>query len=279
MGRGTEATRAYYETAGWARSREGVLSDNRLWGTRLRGPIRERSHQLRRRRVRDALRAAGEPIDLLECGCGGNPAVDLLEVARHYTAVDFSRQGLAEAQQLLAREGTPFRLVQGDMCRLPFPDASFDAVYSANALYHVVDPEAQAAAMRELLRVTRPGGVVVLVHANPRALLFPMHTLRRIIADVPVLGSLFHRLRPPPPIPYNPRPLRWMRRRLSRHGRVDITGYTMPSVWFNKTVCEREGLGRHAWRAIAWLERERPRLAARLGCFVQVTVRRDHGSR
>ena len=52
-----------------------------------------------------------------------------------------------------------FPLVAGDALRLPFADASFDAVTISFGLRNVVDP---AAALAELPRVTRPGGRLVV---------------------------------------------------------------------------------------------------------------------
>jgi len=62
----------------------------------------------------------------------------------------------------LARQGPSGgsgRFVCGDACRLPFPDAAFDAVALFDVLEHVQD---DATAATEALRVTRPGGVVLL---------------------------------------------------------------------------------------------------------------------
>jgi ubiquinone/menaquinone biosynthesis C-methylase UbiE len=58
--------------------------------------------------------------------------------------------------------------IVADLARLPFPDASFDAVTCEQVLEHVQDPPM---VVRELLRVTRPGGLVHL--ASP--FLLPYH--------------------------------------------------------------------------------------------------------
>lgn len=53
--------------------------------------------------------------------------------------------------------------VVGDALRLPLADGSVDIVFSSNMWEHVPDPEAVA---DELLRVTRPGGLVFLSYTN-----------------------------------------------------------------------------------------------------------------
>jgi ubiquinone/menaquinone biosynthesis C-methylase UbiE len=49
-----------------------------------------------------------------------------------------------------------YLVLRGNTLALPFPDASFDRVLCSEVLEHVVNP---AAAMRELVRVLRPGGL------------------------------------------------------------------------------------------------------------------------
>jgi demethylmenaquinone methyltransferase/2-methoxy-6-polyprenyl-1,4-benzoquinol methylase len=68
---------------------------------------------------------------------------------------DFSLGMLRQGRR--RRPELPF--VAGDAVRLPFADRSFDAVTISFGLRNVNDPEA---ALREMLRVTRPGGRLVL---------------------------------------------------------------------------------------------------------------------
>ncbi|HHT8842886.1 TPA: class I SAM-dependent methyltransferase, partial [Burkholderia cenocepacia] len=53
--------------------------------------------------------------------------------------------------------------VVGDALRLPLADGSVDVVFSSNMWEHVPHPEAVA---DELLRVTRPGGLLFLSYTN-----------------------------------------------------------------------------------------------------------------
>jgi SAM-dependent methyltransferase len=57
----------------------------------------------------------------------------------------------------------PAGTVRGDGMALPVPDASVDVCFSSNVLEHVGDPIAMLA---EMVRVTRPGGVIYLAFTN-----------------------------------------------------------------------------------------------------------------
>jgi len=59
--------------------------------------------------------------------------------------------------------GARFSYQQGDAQRLPFADHSFDFVTCQTVLIHLADP---AAAIAEMLRVARPGGLVVVAEPN-----------------------------------------------------------------------------------------------------------------
>ncbi|MCS6851387.1 MAG: class I SAM-dependent methyltransferase [Gemmataceae bacterium] len=95
---------------------------------------------------------------VLDLGCGhGLAAIVLARRQAHVTALDLSRGYLREARARAAAHAVPIDLVQADAERLPFADASFDAVWGHAILHHLrVD-----AAANEVRRVLRPGGVAV----------------------------------------------------------------------------------------------------------------------
>ncbi len=108
-----------------------------------------------------ALVPPGLPV--LDAGTGGGALLPLLAAAgARITAVDRSAAMLARARRLCEREGIADQVAfrQADVQELPLADASFAAVTCTMVLHHVASP---AAAVREMARVLRPGGRLVLV--------------------------------------------------------------------------------------------------------------------
>jgi len=137
-----------------------------------------------------------EPIDgkaVLELGSGhGQGAVHLGARGAQVTALDISPQRCIEAGRQIA--GAPvsdsIRFCAGRAERLPFGDASFDAVFARDVLMYA-DPVAIA---EECRRVVRPGGRVAALFwiRSPRThevLLEKFHPIDRSILDhVPFLN-------------------------------------------------------------------------------------------
>lgn len=104
---------------------------------------------------------------VLEVGAGGAQCSRWLAraVGCQTVATDLSRGMLATAQDIDARTGLTTPLVQCDALNLPFPDRTFDRVFTAyGAVPFIAD---SAALMRELARVTRPGGRVAFSTSHP----------------------------------------------------------------------------------------------------------------
>ena len=96
---------------------------------------------------------------VLDAGCGTGGLILRLR-ARHpdwqYAGIDFMPIA-AELAQKRCGAGVDIRVAS--ITALPFPDASFDAVVSADVICQVENPEVACA---EFFRVLRPGGVVVI---------------------------------------------------------------------------------------------------------------------
>ena len=105
----------------------------------------------------------GQRLDgarVLDVGCGDRPYDALLAAAREVVGFDVP--------------GNPHADLHGSIDAIPVEDASFDVALCLQVLEHVPDP---AAAVRELHRIVRPGGRVLLTthgvypyHPNPEDL-------------------------------------------------------------------------------------------------------------
>jgi demethylmenaquinone methyltransferase/2-methoxy-6-polyprenyl-1,4-benzoquinol methylase len=93
----------------------------------------------------------GDSVLDAACGTGDLALADLRAGAARVVGVDFSARML----ELAARKSSAVEWVQGDLCRLPFPDGTFQAATIGFGLRNVVDREA---ALCELGRVLAPGG-------------------------------------------------------------------------------------------------------------------------
>jgi ubiquinone/menaquinone biosynthesis C-methylase UbiE len=100
--------------------------------------------------------------DVLDVGCGpGIVACAFARRARRVTATDLTPAMLARARELAVRERVEnIQLEIADMERLPFADDSFSVVVTRYTFHHLLEP---VAALREMIRVCRPGGRVMVV--------------------------------------------------------------------------------------------------------------------
>lgn len=123
---------------------------------------------------------AGERVLDVAAGTGVSTA-ELARSGAFCVAADFSLGMLrAGARRRLPR-------VAADALRLPFPDASFDAVTISFGLRNVVDPDR---ALRELARVTRPGGrLVVCEFAAPTWRPFRVIYRRYLMRALPAVAA------------------------------------------------------------------------------------------
>ncbi|MFI1399792.1 class I SAM-dependent methyltransferase [Streptomyces sp. NPDC020681] len=102
--------------------------------------------------------------DVLDCACGiGTQAIGLASRGHRVTGTDLSPVAAARAAREAAARGLRLATEAADMRALPFRDASFDVVVCAdNSLPHLLTPADVLAALGEMRRVLRPGGLLLL---------------------------------------------------------------------------------------------------------------------
>ncbi len=101
--------------------------------------------------------------DVLEIGTGTGATLKLIGDNREITSfigVDLSNGMLDQARQVIPGVTFPIELRQMNAESLDFPDAMFDTVTTSLMLCTVPDP---AQALREMSRVCKPGGTIVLL--------------------------------------------------------------------------------------------------------------------
>jgi SAM-dependent methyltransferase len=121
---------------------------------------------MRRHAARDAaflLPHLKPGMSLLDCGCGpGTISLGLAEAVApgRVVGVDLNAGQIEGASKLAQDRGmTNLGFEAASVYQLPFPDHSFDAVFSHALFEHLGEPQA---ALQEIRRVLRPGGIVGL---------------------------------------------------------------------------------------------------------------------
>ncbi len=190
-------------------------------------------HLLARRHLRPG------PARLLEIGCGRGGFSRWLAGLDGVTVVaeDFARAAVRMALDHTRGAARPVAVAAADILAIPHRDAAFDVVVSCETVEHVADP---AAAVRELARVLRPGGTLVLTTPNYLGLMGLYRGYLRLTGRRFTEGG-----QPVNHFVMLPRTLRWVRRAGLVPVAVDGTGHYLPFP------------GRPPIR-LGWLDRARP---------------------
>lgn len=149
--------------------------------------IAEFNRRLEKTRMRQAAKLNKQDV-WLDAGCGiGDVLEKMHQSVQEIVACDYSLGSLMCLQERLKdwnRED--IFLVEADLSNLPFCDESFSCVTSGQVLQHLPGRKMFQQALREIVRILRPGGRAVLT-------LFQFHPLQKAVFEklygVPFLKS------------------------------------------------------------------------------------------
>lgn len=155
---------------------------------------------------------------VLEVGCGRGGLAHWMErqSPASYVAADFSWSAVSKTASIKSS----FVTEQADITNLPHPDRSFDLVISCETIEHVLDPRS---AVREMSRVLRPGGRLLLTTPNYMNLMGLYRGYRRVV------GRPFtEEGQPINNLTMIPRTMAWVRSAALSPRLVDVSGYHVP---------------------------------------------------
>jgi len=145
--------------------------------------------KLRQRTINLACIQPGEQV--LDVGCGtGTLAMEVacrVGRAGRVAGVDPGTQQIARARAKAARRHVPIEFQMGVIEQLPFPDQTFDVVFSTLMMHHL-PKSLKRQGLAEIARVLKPGGRLVIAdftHKQDRA---------GLAASFPAGGSRIHDL-------------------------------------------------------------------------------------
>jgi MPBQ/MSBQ methyltransferase len=108
---------------------------------------------------------AGTTVLDVGCGIGGSSRILGRDYGFAVTGITISPQQVQRAQELTPQELNNVQFRVDDAMALSYPDGSFDVVWSIEAGPHMPD---KAVFAKELLRVLKPGGMLVVADWNQR---------------------------------------------------------------------------------------------------------------
>jgi ubiquinone/menaquinone biosynthesis C-methylase UbiE len=257
----SDQVRTLYDTVGWTMV-DGETYDAQT-SEDLRPVARDYVSRCRLRVLRH-LPAQGDR--LLDMASGPIQYPEYLRYSEHFrtrVCVDLSQRALDMAA---ARLGPRGEYLCGDFLTMAFADASVDAAVSLHTIYHINAAD-QASAVRKLLRVTKPGGVVVIVYSNPHYIVSVLGApLRRLLRSIrPVSDASAER---PDTLYFHRYPHSWWRQ-FGDQADVALFPWRTFATRDQKALITSSRIG--AW--LFALEEHFPSFFLRVGCYPMIVLR------
>lgn len=112
----------------------------------------------------------------LDIGCGqGWYLAHLAQQGFQMAGCDLTAGQIQQARAHCERIGVTADLTPAPAERLPYADATFDFAYTINVIHHITDPAQQIQALREIVRVLKPGAPLIVFEMNTINPLFRLY--------------------------------------------------------------------------------------------------------
>jgi SAM-dependent methyltransferase len=243
-----DSVSSYYDKVGWKSDGEKSLED-------IRFRTFPEGHEQYSKIVADRTLAtlSGRSGTLIFVGSGDMPSTHV-QLASQYErvicldisqlALDIAKSKLGDAGEFLLQS-----IVDSDL-----PDGTADSIFSAHVVYHI-DRDQQEKAIRQMLRLTKPGGRIVVIYANPRSVFtLPGELIRRLKGNKP---------QDTPQLYYHAHPLGWWNR-FKDSASISLVPWEAIGSRMATSVLKTPALARGFFRAAESFERIAPGIAARM---------------
>ena len=180
MNKEEQTVREHYDNYGWVK-KAGVSGEDVLY-RRFSSPYRLYHDGVNARAMECFTDLNGK---LLLAGGGDLPEthVTIANKFSETTCLDISKVAIDIARSKLEDRG---EFIVGSILDIPKPEDHFDAAYCPHVIYHIAKDH-QDKAIRELIRVTKPGGRIIIIYSNPDSL---PHRIIKFKGRLPLIRRL-----------------------------------------------------------------------------------------
>jgi SAM-dependent methyltransferase len=252
--------REFYDNEGWVPNSAGKTAEDILFRD-LKG---DRGAYGEKTGLQPYRLLEGHSGTLLIVGGGDLPVGHMraTEGFKKVVCIDISQRALELSKKKLGDKGKYYK---ASARYIPLSDNSVDAVLCSHMLYHV-DRANQETAVNEMIRVTKSGGKILIIYANPNAPLMLIQRFLKVLRINRLLGKAKLYV-------YN-HPTKWWKN-FSNRCVVTILPNDAISTNQARVLLPTIGLRRYFFRWAAKLEDMHPDLAVKLWSYVMVMLNKS----
>jgi SAM-dependent methyltransferase len=242
-----DSVRSFYDTKGWSGGEDALFRQFR--------PAYRKYHAGTTERTIGCF--AGKHGSLLIVG-GGDLPQSHVSVATQFeqtACADISKAALDISQEKLPKA----RKILGSICDLHEEASSqFDCIFAAHVIYHI-DAQMQEKAVREMVRLVKPGGRIVILYSNPKSPIRfaagALHRLRKMFTPKRAVeeSGLY----------FSPHPLGWWQQ-FESDCKVSMLPWDVIGSYEERTLIWSDLMASAFYPAAGLVERAAPGLAVKL---------------